>query len=928
VTQWTSEGRDPESAHDSLERDIQALIGRRIGAYEIVRFVARGGMGMVFAGRDTRLDRPVAIKALTPAFSEGSSRRTRLLREARHLASLSHPNVATIYGLEVTEDAEFLIMELVEGTSLATRLANGPLPIPEVLALGIQIAAGVEAAHAASVIHRDLKPGNVIITPDGKAKVLDFGLAREVQPVTSTGSAAGVEPLAPTLTDERVLLGTPRYMSPEQARGSSIDHRTDIFSFGCILYECLTGIPAFPGDTLPDIFVALLGQEPSWDALPAATPLELQRLLQRCLAKDVAQRSRDIGDVRLELEEILRRSEWERSAARDARRDAPATTPARSARMRQALLAGGAVLVAGAVIVALIAWRAATAPVTATPPGPALPPASAKRFALPFPGDQPQSDLPRLRLSLSLDGRRLVFLAKDRDGVPGLWLRTFGDLSTTRLLSTTQDWAPLLSPDGEWVSYLSGGAMWKRRVGGGEALKIADIAWWGGAAWGTDGTIAFTPDWAQPLGRVSETGGTPQPITSLRHGQGEFAHVTPSITRDNRSVLYCVWNGKEDTRIDRVTLAGGEQITVVNDGCNPRVAHTPQGAYLLWERKGTIFAARFDEPSGTLSGPEHAVVDGVLTDGAQFASFFDVSDDGTLAYIPGPVFYEESQLFWLDESGKASAFSADVRAFGEPHVSADGTKISVLIKRKVYGAYVMDLRRGTFDRVIFDSDVTSGALSPSGDSFVYSGNRGGRYSIWLRSLRDGKDQLLLPPQGNYGTQMVWSADGKHIAFSMSADEHSKRDIWVVTPGSGAQARRFVDGPGEEKYPRFSPNGKWMAYVSDEGGAPVVYLRSFPDGLVQRQISMDGASEPNWSPDGTKLYYRSSDALYMAPVSPEDGQITGPATVVYHERFGQSDEDLLDYAVAPDGRLLLVAPSEKPTSVQHIVVLLNWERGIQ
>ncbi|AUX41289.1 uncharacterized protein SOCE26_026990 [Sorangium cellulosum] len=1017
---------DPPTREDA---DLAAIVGRRIGAYEITGLIARGGMGIVFAGRDTRLQRPVAIKALPHASTDDLAQRARLRREAKLLASISHPNIATVYGLE-QDDADYLVMELVVGSTLAERLARGPLPVLEALSLALQIGRGVEAAHEAALMHRDLKPSNVLLTRDGKVKVVDFGLARAVHPDADEAGAllaSNTPPLsARTLTQPFVILGTPGYMSPEQIRGRNVDRRADIFAFGVILYECLTDATAFPGDTVADRLAATLEREPDMAAVPPEAPARVVDVLRRCLAKDPARRIPHIGEVCLELEEALREARAPRTTFPSAPTPAPvggaaafapapagpaaapagggaaapapaggapapalaasggaaapalagrASAPPPAGRASAPPPAGRAAAIPSAVAAPAPAGRASAVPAppsrasgAAAPagrasvvPAPARaaprssprrlvlamagaaavgaaaasgltaalqapPPAQpARRLDLLFPG--PQAQLAKLRLAISDDGRHVVFGAAGPDGIFGLWSRSLDDGTTVPLQGTEDGWDPTFSPDGQWVAFYRGGELWKRRLLGGNSVRVAATAWSAGSTWGTDGVLSFFSEWGKGLMRVPELGGELQPVTAVRPELGDYAEALPCVLPDNRAVLFTSWDGKKLTRIEVVELATGARATVVHDGSTPRFARTPRGDHLLWERKGTIYAARFDVAARRVAGPEHAIVDGVLTDGADWAAFFDVSDEGTLVWVPGSIFQEESQLAWLGEGGATTPFSADILPFAEPRFSADGKKLSVVLKQDAYAAFVREEGRGTFDRIVFDLDVQSAAISPDGAWLAFSSLRDGRFGAWVKSLASGDERRLTDALGSYAFGLDWSPDSRHVALSMALAGQSQRDIWVFSLGDPAEARSFVTDTADDRYPRFSPDGRWLAYTSDDAAGRQVYVSSFPDGKVKRQISTRGGTEPTWAPDGARIYYRADGKLYAVPLSPGDARPVGPPALVYDRPFGQADVDMRSYTVAPDGRILIIGPPPQRTQVTHMRVMLGWHNRL-
>jgi serine/threonine protein kinase/Tol biopolymer transport system component len=894
---------------------LRQLIGTRVGAYEFTDILGRGGMGVVYVARDTRLGRTVAIKALPPGLSRQPTRLSRFVREAKILASLSHPNVATVFGLEEATGMKFLVMERVEGETLAKRLDRGPLPLEEALEVACEIASGVEAAHAAGVIHRDLKPGNVMFKPDGKVKVLDFGLAREIGAAivqsapSGSGSGAGGE-----LTLEGSVVGTPGYMSPEQLRGKGVDRRTDVFAIGCILYECLTGKVAFPGETGADVIAGILGRDPDWGLLPPETPAPVRRLLRRCVAKDADDRMRDVGDVRLELQEALEQKEWLNPPA--------AAQPRRTSRLAWAVPAALSVALLAATAFALLRKPASPAAAAAEQP--------LRRLSLQFPGAATQSNLAQVRLALSRDGGRVVVAATDGQG-QHLWVRDRADADFRKLDDTANATAPALSPDGEWVAYFADGDLWKRRLAGGNPLKLADaLGDWGGCRWDADHQLTYAVARCAPLARVNEEGGPPAllPVPLFTAPDSKERNATAGcLLPDGSAALFSLRGAEPEPRVEALHFASGKRHTVVERGSTPRLARTPAGLFLLWERANTVYAAPFDPKSLRVTGREVAIADGVLVNRAAMHACYDVSDDGTLAYVPGPAFAEQSRLAWVDTTdfdGAATPLTDEPMAFTEPHFSADGRRISVLVKGDRYRPYVYDASRRAMDAVTGTGDCTSVAISPDGRKLAYVSNRGGPAKVRLKDLADGGDVELIEIKGWAG-DLHWSPDGRAIAYSYMPAGSTRRDVWTLDLPSNT-AKPFGGASETDRHsPRFSPNGNWLAYVSNELGTPEVYIGSFPpSGKPPRQVSTGSGTRPEWTSDGRKLYYRSKGALYLAPIATNWTDGSRPA-VVSRRRFGQSDADLSDYAVAPDGRLLVVEPLERATAATHIAVVLNWPK---
>ncbi|HTL31022.1 MAG TPA: protein kinase [Tepidisphaeraceae bacterium] len=885
-------------------RAAASMQGKRIGAYEFVDIVGEGGMGVVWRGLDTRLGRPVAIKSIPPAVSDDHSRFMRLTREARILGALSHPNVATIFGLEEEENAKYIVMELIDGESLSQRLRRGPIGWHTTLNLCTQIASALCAAHEAGIIHRDLKPGNVMIAPDGQVKVLDFGLAREVQkPMVRKAVSASDE--TNLLTQEGNVMGTPRYMSPEQLRGTLVDRRTDVWAFGCVLYECLVGKSAFDGPTPADIAAAILHREPDYDALPDDCPSALEKLLRRMLVKDQGRRLRDLGDIKLELEAIIE------TGAMPPAPEEVARASRWTRRQRLILVAAFVVAVASAAML-LFNLR----PVKGV-----IPAARREQFALRFPNDTPQSNLARLRLAISRSGDEMAISATDGQHLQ-LFVRKRGDTSFQPIPGTQGAWIPTFSPDGEWIAYYTEGGVYKRRLAGGNPTRISDqMTYAGGYCWGPDDVVTLSPVWGRGLARIASSGGVPHYITDPDF-KTDFAHISAAITPDNRGIVFTTWDGRNGTRVDGVNIDGTNRHNVVDNGEHPRVVRTPIGPYLLYARLGTLFAAPFDTATLMRTGPEVPIVDGVMSNRPHFVPAYDVDDNGTLMYISGPLFAEESRLCWLEKDGSLKPFNDARRAFSDVHFSRDGTKLSTILKGEVYWPHIYDLKQGTFNRIVSDGDTESAAISPDGKTLAYTINRQGPYSLWLRDLQSGTDRKMTTGAGDYQIQITWTPDSRYILFAMAPDTRTKRSLWYTDAETG-ETKPLTGSSSAERAPSVSPDGKWVAYGSDDSGIREVRMQRFPDGAQLHQVTTGGGDWPLFSPDGSTLYYRQAGKLMAVQISNENGMPIDRPTVLYDRDFGQSDVDLGDYTVAPDGRLLLIEPSERGPKATQVNVMLNW-----
>ena len=685
--------------------------GTRIGAYEVTGQIGVGGMGEVHRARDTRLDRDVAIKILPEAFAADAERVARFQREAKVLASLNHPNIAIIHGLEYAEGAHALVMELVEGEDLAQCIARGAIPLDEALPIAKQIADALEAAHEAGIIHRDLKPANIKLRPDGTVKVLDFGLAKAMDPVADHGPAkAGHHVLSqsptitsPAMTQAGIILGTAAYMSPEQARGKAVDRRADIWAFGCVLYEMVTARRAFEGDDIAITLAAVMMKEPNWRALPAATPVALRRLLTRCLKKDPKARMRDIGDARLQIEELLSGTPEEIGS--------PAIPQALSLwrRMMPWAAAGALAAALAAVLVLWLPWRTAS-------------PSTPLRLSAELGADVSLRTGAAAALSLSPDGAMLVFTAQKPGGAFQLYIRRLEQLAALPLSGTDGANNPFFSPDGQWVAFFADGKLKKIAVTGGAAVMVGDDALTSsGGTWSEDSTtITFSPQRSGSLVRVSSEGGKPEPLTTL--GDGQVTHRWPQMLPGGKAVLFTAHagiSGFDDANLEVQPLPAGARKVVQRGAFYGR--YLPSG-HLVYIHDGTLFAAPFDVNRLAMSGPPVAVLEGVVSNAGSGAANFAVSDNGTFVYLPGRDAGRGALIEWMNREGKATPLRATPADWSNLVFAPDGHRLAL---------------------DIFDGRQTN---------------------VWTYEWeRDSPSRLTLAP--GIALKPVWTPDGKRIVFA-------------------------------------------------------------------------------------------------------------------------------------------------------------------
>jgi Tol biopolymer transport system component len=625
----------------------------------------------------------------------------------------------------------------------------------------------------------------------------------------------------------------------------------------------------------------------------------------RCLAKDPVKRYRHIGDVRMDLHDARLAKEWE----------APPATASNAGRFAIPVAIAASLLLIGFVV-----WHF-TRP-AASPPAAAAP-AVAQRFDLAFPNDFVQADLERVQIAITRDGKKIVVACKTQDG-QALWMRTHHDGEWHRLEQTENGHRPFFSNDGEWITFFRAAQLYKRKTsGGGDPIKLASITNWYGATWADDTSVVYAAAWGDSLQIITPGASGPRPCTMLDTSRNERSHIGPATIPGTSWMLYNVWCGGETTDIYATDLKTNQKHLVITNASTPRVAATPRGDYLLFERASIIFAIALNKKDATVSGTETTVAEGVMNDGTRFAAYYDVASDGTLVYFPGTSFAEESRLGFVNPDGTSTPINDDRMSFCEPAFFANGTKMAVLVKGKLYRCLIYDLQRKTKEFLVTGGDTVSYCASPDGQTIACTVNRDGGYGIDLFSLVDGhRIGRIMNPTEDYASDMSWSADGKLIMFSMAAHAGSPSDIWLVEPKAGAVARTLVATPGGDIKPAFSPDGKWVAYSSDTTGRNEIYLTTLPDGRATRQVTFEGGSKPVWSNDGKTLFFTSSRGLCSVNLT-TDGTVTGLPAVVYSKPFGQSDPIAREYVVAPDGRPLVVEPSERRPTVSHLRVITNW-----
>ena len=894
-----------------------ALIpGSRLGPYEITGTLGAGGMGEVYRATDVNLTRQVAIKVLPNTFANDPERLARFEREAKTLAALNHPNIAQIYGFEKANGVSALVMELVEGPTLADRIAQGPIAVDETLPVAKQIAEALEAAHEQGIIHRDLKPANIKLRPDGTVKVLDFGLAKALEPAWSANVNATASPTITSpamMTGVGVLLGTAAYMSPEQARGKPVDKRCDIWAFGCVLYEMLTGRRPFAGEDVTDTIAAVVRAEPEWDALPSQTPAAVRRVLKRCLEKQVRERLPHIGAARLDINEAL-------GSTGDS---TPSASPRPTHSTRLAWSIAAMLGLALAAIAAFSAVMYLRAP---------LPVANVYRSNL-SPLSNATTDFAS-HLALSPDGRQLAFVARDAGDRPMLWVRPLDSNEAQPLAGTQGAAAPFWSPNNRSLAFIADGKLKTIAAAGGPVAVLSDAEVPLPGAWNQDDVIVFTPKRSSPVFRVSAKGGTPTPVTRIASTDGAVVHAFPAFLPDGRHFLYLSQspNGS-DQRLELASLDSPEPKRLVEGASNAVFAN----GYVLYLRDTTLMAQPFDTTDLRLTGsamPLVASLDGLnptLTEGTSFAA----SQTGVLVYRTGAP--RNAQLTWFDRSGRTLGVVAEPGPYGNVWLSPDAQQAAVEVLASNASIRVWDLTRAVSMRMTSDpSDATFPVWSPDGTRLVFASRRQGIDLYEKSATRAGGPETVLWSDELDKFPTSWSPDGRSILYN-AVSPGTDTDVWILRLTDDDLSRSdigqlraphkaepLIQTRFAERQAQFSPDGRWIAYVSTESGEPDVFVTRFPDNSATSRVSSAGGTSPQWRSDGRELFFLAPDGTVMTVAFQSNPLEIGRPRALFGLPIIRPSSFPFD--VSPDGQRFLVnVPQSREAS---IALLVNWPASIE
>ena len=889
--------------------------GQRLGPYEIVAPIGAGGMGEVYKARDTRLERIVAIKVLPAHLADSAELRERFEREARTIAGLNHPHICTLHDIGRQDGTDFLVMEYLEGETLATRLLKGPLPLDQVLRYAIEIADALDKAHRKGVTHRDIKPGNIMLTKSG-TKLLDFGLAKLKEAAAPADSVSQLPTLAQNPTAQGTLLGTIQYMAPEQVEGKNdeIDGRTDIFAFGAVVYEMATGKKAFEGQTNASVMSKIMQVDPPpMSSLQPVTPAAFDRVVKKCLAKDPDERWQNAKDLCDELK-------WMAVGG-------PQATSAPIGRLAfpgRAAWAVAAMTLAVAGMTGFAAWYLKPSPV---------PPRPVTRSAITLPQGQQLAGLnDGPSVALSPDGTQLAYVARE-GGTQRLYLRAMDSLEARPIPAAEGAINPFFSPDSQWVAFFAGGKLKKVAVSGGAAQTLGDAGLPRGAGWSSQGIIALAPNPASGLQQLSDAGGTPQPLTRL--GNGESSHGWPAFLPGGQAVLFAAASGATNWNSAKVAVQSvgtGERRDLIPSGTAPRYASS---GHLVYAQGGALMVVPFDAQRLEVTGAAVPAVGGVLQSTFNGHAQYSFSDTGSLLYVAGGSQSGEVKPVWVSRNGTEQPLAAPARNYSFPRLSPDGRRLAVGITDQETHIWLYDFSREALTRFTFEGTVNApAAWTPDGKRIAFSSGKEGPLNIFWQ-MADGSGNLeQLTTSENNEVPRSWSPDGQLLAF-IDINSTGGFDISVLRmsdpstssgqAGQGRKAEPFLRTPFNETVPAFSPDGRWLAYISNESGRYELYVQPYPGPGGKWQVSTEGGTEPVWNPNGRELFYRSGNKMMAVEITTQPGFAPGRPRMLFAGPYAPSPATFPNYDVSPDGqRFLMLKPTEQaeagPTQIN---VVLNW-----
>ena len=907
--------------------------GTTLGPYEILSPIGAGGMGEVYKARDTRLDRTVAIKVLPEHVAADPDLKQRFEREAKTISSLNHPHICTLHDIGSQDGIDFLVMEYLEGDTLAQRLEKGALPLDQALKVAIEIADALDKAHRQGIVHRDLKPANIMVTKSG-AKLLDFGLAK-LNPAEQAGGLSALPTQEGPLTEQGTILGTFQYMAPEQLEGHEADARTDIFAFGTTVYEMVTGERAFAGGTRASLISAIMsGDPPPISSRQAMSPPALDQIIRTCLIKEADGRWQTAGDVGRQLQ-------WIKEGGSQVGVPVAVSTSRKTRQWLKGAALGGAV---AAAVAGLGVWGL-------TRPEPVALPTS--RVSITVPTDNAAVSLgsPNSSIAISPDGSRLVYVGRPAEvrptARPLLYVRSMSDRQVQPLPGTDGAAQPFFSADGEWVAFFTrDGELRKVSLDGGQPVTLVndiESSAWAFGTWGDDETIVVGGT-RRSLSRVSANGGTPEAVTTLDVAQQESTHSGPQFLPGAAAVVFSVgFSDQTEPHVDVVELQTGDRWTLLDNAHRPFYAAS---GHLLFMRDAVLMAAPFDYQRIEITGPEVPLVERVRLDSQGIVPQLGLSRTGTLAYLP-PLPDVGRTLMWVNRQGESDVLGVSPRSYRHARLSPDGQRVAVatmegLDQRHVH---VYDVARDVLTQLTQEGRNLVPVWTPDGTRVVFSSSRDEGRGLYWQEV-DGSGPAMLLVQGEPSETLFpgsWSPDGERLAYMVQSA--TGEDIRVLSLDGETTSEPFLDTPARENNPMFSPDGRWMAYVSDESGAPEVYLRQYPSGETRTQVSRGGGVNPVWSRDGGELFFLGADVsgvppafgLLSVPIATEPVLSVGSPNLLVVSGTLDSDGGLIPvlpfaggnnwgvgYDIEPGGeRFIVIRPVSEPTSDDELMIVLNW-----
>jgi eukaryotic-like serine/threonine-protein kinase len=872
-------------------------VGTRLGPYEVLSPLGAGGMGEVYKARDTRLGREVAVKVLPPHLSSSEEMRQRFEREAKAISQLSHAHICALYDVGSHEGTEYLVMEYLEGETLATRLLKGALPLPQTLAFGMEIADALDKAHRQGIVHRDLKPGNIMLTKAG-VKLLDFGLAKAMAPVSPQSGLTSLPTVATphNLTQTGTILGTFQYMAPEQLEGGEADARSDIFALGSVLYEMATGQKAFQGKSQASLIGSILKDEPpSISTVAPMTPQALDRVIKTCLSKDPENRFQTAHDVKLQLQ-------WVAEGGSQAGLPAPVVAY-RKNREKLAWAVAAAAALAAVVFAAAFVRRAPAKPRTI-------------RFDIPTPEEVTAIDLPRV----SPDGRTIAFNATDSSGKTRIWVRPLNSLAAQPLAGTDGATRPFWSPDGRFLGFIAEGKLKKIDVSGGPPQKVCDAPTGSDGSWSSEGVILFDGTGSDPIYRVAASGGTPAPAVKADPTRKETQVGWPEFLPDGKHFLYMATGQKPEETEYRIGSLDSKETKSLSPA-QTMITYAPPG-YLLFVRDKTLVAQSFNPSSIKTTGEPVPLAERVGTNSVGLA-LFSVSREGTLVYRTGEV---GTRMVWMDRAGKELETVGDPAESRNPALSPKGDRLAYDLSDPRGGRadiWIRDLTRGVSSRFTFGAtDEIAPVWSPDGTRIVFSDNRSGTFDLYEKAANGQGDEKLLMHSDEVKIASDWSPDGRYIAY-VNQSKDTGFDIFILPTFGDRKPIPFVKTSFNEFWPVFSPDGRYIAYQSNESGRQEVYVQNFPGPGGKWQVSTTGGVEPKWRADGKEIVYRAPDQNLMAvEVKAGDSFQAGVPKPLFPARTAPGIARNRYVAARDDQQFLIVAPIKRE-SMTPTTVVLNW-----